>query len=744
MLVTLIFCPLAFGSVEPWALFVMQMLAGGYLLLVLLVAWSKGTWTPVPGALPLGLILCLVLAQLIPLPPSLLRALSPTSAALYNSTVYALSPGAWTPLSIYPRETLFEFLRLASYAAIYIGAAQVLSSEDNKKGIATVVVAFALALALLAIAQHFLSPDRLLFFRPLTQGGTPMGPYVNHNHFAGLMGMVLPLALAIGFAWQRKGATSLALPLAAITVICASIVLSHSRSGLIFAYAAAVLFALLALAINARRAFGMISALCVAGLSVGLLRWKTHVLDVVRLYDYFELSRVQYTLDSLKIAAAYPAFGTGVGSFVRAYPMHASTVQKATLNHAHNDYAQMLATGGVIWTGLWIWFFMAITIAAFRAARSTPSAEGKCITIGAAAGVGYMLMHCATDFNLQIGANGLYFSFMVALAVASPGALMPARPWRLFALACMVAIYIGAAITINTGALLASKEFNKVRSADLANPSADVSYIHEVSSRASSLDPLNGTYAYALGNTSYLLGNTQDAIGHYARALRLDPTNPEFMERTGWVLDALGRPDKAGLLMRSSAAVQPLGVAYHKSYARWLVKHFDIRRLKKLTIDSITKFPESTVEFVEIMRAGGLSDDDIWHMLPPVSKAFALYGSMLASSSQEQFASRAYQHALELAELANLPLGASPYDYSAVYYFYYHRGRVQEALQVAELGVKRFPAKAGLWVLVGDANRALRQHEAALAAYQRALGIDPQNEAARKGSTIKPTKEPAP
>ena len=44
--------------------------------------------------------------------------------------------------------------------------------------------------------------EKVLFFRTLHLGGSPFGPYVNRNHYAGLMEMLFPLVLA-GFLSAR-------------------------------------------------------------------------------------------------------------------------------------------------------------------------------------------------------------------------------------------------------------------------------------------------------------------------------------------------------------------------------------------------------------------------------------------------------------------------------------------------------------------------------------------------------------
>ena len=47
------------------------------------------------------------------------------------------------------------------------------------------------------ILQHFTFNGKLYWVRELRYGGIPFGPYVNRNHFAGLMELLIPPGLAI-------------------------------------------------------------------------------------------------------------------------------------------------------------------------------------------------------------------------------------------------------------------------------------------------------------------------------------------------------------------------------------------------------------------------------------------------------------------------------------------------------------------------------------------------------------------
>src|SRR5574342_865263 len=96
----LVFVPFAFGGVETWAQGVLQIVAGA---IVAAWAWERfGRRLPsqrqaAPGAaalwIPMGLMVLLVAAQLVPMPPAWLARLSPATQALYARTLPEYAEG---------------------------------------------------------------------------------------------------------------------------------------------------------------------------------------------------------------------------------------------------------------------------------------------------------------------------------------------------------------------------------------------------------------------------------------------------------------------------------------------------------------------------------------------------------------------------------------------------------------------------------------------------------------------------
>ena len=89
---------------------------------------------------------------------------------------------------------------------------------------------FGSAVAIFAICQSLSAPGKLYFVQTPLGGSAVFGPYVNHNHYAGLMEMLTPLALVLSLSKLVHGAPRMLTAFAAI-LMAGSIVLSGSRSG---------------------------------------------------------------------------------------------------------------------------------------------------------------------------------------------------------------------------------------------------------------------------------------------------------------------------------------------------------------------------------------------------------------------------------------------------------------------------------------------------------------------------------
>src|SRR6202790_3303108 len=163
------FAVLAHGAVEPWSAGVLEMGAAA-----LLIAWA---W----------------------------KALTDSELKLvWNPLLWPLL-GFWLVAALQlafgitavPFLTRIELLKYSALLALFFLCVQSYRTRTHWRNLVWFFLSLGFAVSLFAILQHFTFNGKLYWVRELQFGGIPFGPYVNRNHFAGLMELLIPPGLAI-------------------------------------------------------------------------------------------------------------------------------------------------------------------------------------------------------------------------------------------------------------------------------------------------------------------------------------------------------------------------------------------------------------------------------------------------------------------------------------------------------------------------------------------------------------------
>ncbi len=383
--VLLMFAVLAFGAVEPWSIFVVESGAA-----VLFLAWAAGqafngklTIAPNPLYLPMLAFAALVAIQAL-------------------------------GVSAYPYATRTEALRYVAYGLMFFIAAQSLNTATRRRLFLLGMATFGFGVAVLGIAQHFTAPGKI-YWRIAPVSGSVFGPYVNHNHFAGLMELLVPIPIVFALNRRRTGGQRALLAFAAI-VMAVSLFLSGSRGGMAaFVAEMAVLAAYLARSRATRPAAWRLGGLAVViaaalfWLDTGAVTNQLKSLQTP-LSPAVSGNRLTIARDSLRMFRDRPVLGWGLDTFPVIYSQYRSFATDVFINAAHNDYVQLLTETGLAGIAVLAWFLWALFRAGLRAA-STDRAQ-----LAALLGVCGILVHSLTDFNPHIPANAAIFYVMCAAA----------------------------------------------------------------------------------------------------------------------------------------------------------------------------------------------------------------------------------------------------------------------------------------------------------------------------------------
>ncbi len=291
------------------------------------------------------------------------------------------------------------------------------------------------ALASFSLIQGISSNGKLYWIRQPRMGGWIYGPYVNHNHYAGLMEMLVPIPLVLSLTKLASSRTRAAAA-AVAAVMVGTIFLSGSRGGMLAIVAELLILALLLVKQKRglRTAIGIGVFLVIVG---GLLVWVGGAELSKRLATVgpsrSELSsdlRHYINRDGLRMFLKKPVLGWGLGTFPIVYPQFRTFYTNFFVNQAHNDYLQLLVEMGLLGFGTMIWFLVTLYTRALKKIGHWTSEISGAVTLACVLGLSGILVHSAVDFNLQIPANAALFYVLCTIAASEPF-VQPARKRRL-------------------------------------------------------------------------------------------------------------------------------------------------------------------------------------------------------------------------------------------------------------------------------------------------------------------------
>jgi len=366
--------------------------------------------------------------QLVPLPLSFLRVVSPQRAELLNSlTPLGLRP-SWAPLSVAPPLTLEHFLLFAGYAVVFFAVRDLALSSRDKPWLPVMpIVAIAVWQAAWGLTQ-FLEGGAEAFAH---------GTYLIRNHFSGFLEMALPFPVAYGAAVLaqnrgRGGMTGAAalrtgLALQAAALILVGIVCSLSRMGL--AAVAGSLVSITALALSGRFkpriVWSVVAALCVV-IVLGMLLLAPAQM-ILRFADISSEDRFNVWRDTLHLVAAYPIFGCGLGGYESAFEKFRTSSVDVLQIYAHNDYLQYLAELGIAGIFIASGFLALIGFRSVRAGLLHRQSDSRWLGLACAGSLAAIFIHSLADYNLYVVANASLLAWICGLVAAIPFSATPGR-----------------------------------------------------------------------------------------------------------------------------------------------------------------------------------------------------------------------------------------------------------------------------------------------------------------------------
>ena len=327
----------------------------------------------------------------------------------------------------YRHVTYSHLLLYAAYGMLVFVVTQTLHRSSQFELMAKLFTGYGAVVALFAVLQGMAPNGKIYWIRTLEQGGFIYGPYVNHNHYAGLMEMLTPFPLVLAATHFTDGSRKIVVAGIA-ALMAASIFLSGSRGGMAaFVVQMVVLSVLLARKREGNWKQPLMLGAFLAMVIVFLL-WMGNNELTRRLISIHSETReeinggVRLTIDRdcLRMLMRRPIFGWGLGTFPVIYPEFRSFYTNMFVNQAHNDYLQLLVETGLAGFSIAVWFLVLVfRQAAGKLKNWTENASGA-LTVAALLGCVGILVHSLLDFNLQIPANAALFYVLCAIAASKP------------------------------------------------------------------------------------------------------------------------------------------------------------------------------------------------------------------------------------------------------------------------------------------------------------------------------------
>ena len=378
-----------------------------------------------------------ILFYILPLPQSWIQILSPESARinqLAQSPMQVVDqlPIQWGTIAVSDFPVRNAWVQYMIYVLFFWGLIHALNQPKYVKQLCILLIGIGVLESLYGIFQTFVDPGYILwvpkaYFRNKRD---TCGTFINRNHFAALMIMLMLLSIAYSasqadqksannrkslkrrlshfftheYQWNQK-----IMGLTAATIMGLGLFFSASRGAVIAVLPGAIILMVALYSRRTTRKQGILIIL-VGIIIVGYTVFIGEDRLVLR-FNAIERAmtdRFRYVEATIDLIHDYPILGVGLSNFEHAFPKYQSIIDRqVTVTHAHNDWLQLYAEMGIlgILGALGILFlFIRIIIHRFRM-RHSPMA--LCLGTVSIAVLISMSVHSLYDFPMHIPGNAL-------------------------------------------------------------------------------------------------------------------------------------------------------------------------------------------------------------------------------------------------------------------------------------------------------------------------------------------------
>lgn len=396
-------------------------------VMLLIIIFSESYKGKVAKAHWFFIILCasVALLYLIPL-PQFLWEIIPGRENYVEVSQFAQGQSLHS-LSVIPRLTENSITMLIPIFAVFLGTLSLHSKQLQK--VIWLVFAVGAVQALIGLFQYF-SGTGLPFLGIENLAKNATGTFVNRDHYAGFLELVLPLSLGVMIQSYNRPNHKNRLQLgskiyskqffvliALSFIVMFAIFYSRSRMGILLA-TFTVFLTMFMFAKNQNKWLKFLLATTFIAVVVAMMSLESIVDIAFRFFmkDISEENRFNIYASTLEGISALAPFGSGPGTFANVFKAFQPNDMQHFINSAHNDYLELIFETGVFGIII-ILFFFVLYIQRWMKLDLITSWAHRFRYTQTAAGIGMLmlLIHGMIDFNFHVDANMLYFSFFAGL-----------------------------------------------------------------------------------------------------------------------------------------------------------------------------------------------------------------------------------------------------------------------------------------------------------------------------------------
>lgn len=314
--------------------------------------------------------------------------------------------------SIYKHDSFFALLRLFGYIGIYY---LVVNNFDRmmRRRLLGLVICIGAGLSLYGFLQYFGALNHSWWHPPEFLAAT----YVNHNHFAGYLELVIPLAIGMLFSRSLRSFGYRLVIVAALMLMLVVFIFTQSRGGWISLALSLLVMNIVLIKQGRLKKKSLFIFVFILGLIFSFFYFNREEVSqrietVTDTSDVSLQTRIKIWQTALKIVRDNPLTGTGIGTFDYSFYQYRPKGFDMRAVYADNEYLQMAAEMGILAPLIMLWIFISLIAAGLKKRHFSPR------RLGCAIGVFSLTLHGITDFNFHIPANMLLFSVCAGLIMA--------------------------------------------------------------------------------------------------------------------------------------------------------------------------------------------------------------------------------------------------------------------------------------------------------------------------------------